>query len=1244
MAADTVTVKFKILEDGTLAQIGADAEKTAKSTDKATKSSTKYNKQQKGVAGLTSNTTKGFSKMTTGITGGLVPAYATLAANVFAVSAAFNFFKRAADVRILQEGQKAYAANTGLALQSITASLREASAGMLGFREAAEAAAIGVAKGFSPKQLEDLAVGARKASAALGRGFEDSFDRLIRGASKAEPELLDELGITLRLVTATEKYGRSIGKSADELTAFERSQAVLIETQRQLNAMFGSMEGTANPFVELSKTFEDIIRAITDFLMPIFATLAKVLTGSAIAAIAVFGALGLSILKSMIPMDEIKEKFKDFEMGSQASVDSAKQGMEEYRLKIKETALALKEANAKSVQGSAKALGPRKSKLITSAQEGTLTDPKQIGMLKAHLKKAEQQHRTFGEVRKGIFAKASKAELQNLRSSLTQMGQSRKSHFKRAGLAVKQFGMTAKLQFKKVQLAGTKAFSAIGRAAGRMSSAMNKAMKMAGFIGMFIMIMEIGEQIMQAPYTILMSILKGVDFIIKAVLKGIGMFIDTVGNMYAGIINTLVGSLNWALDFVGLSIPFDNLSTSSTTATDAMEKLGDKVAVTAELVAGTEWGKSVKSFQDARVAAAELEEAYDDLKQSITDTGTELDTIVKGIASNEKRGIKALNDDLASGAITAKEFTAGIKALNASLEKQRATALASLGASRLLEKALNIGDSVKDADKRAHALEQIKLKLKEIGALSPAALAAIEAGDVGALIKIEDAALRATGNLATLEDGLSNIGGVLTGGDLGAAESALRALSKTLGATGDAFTELFGGDSVAAAEALRKFEELFKNVEGGATAYLASLVSLRQEQNALTVSTAAANLVQGEAGDIMRLNNSAASAALILAAERNKLLITKKDDPIAYEKQETAITTAEIGVATADSAVISKTQGSGMGAAHMAGELARLQEGGAAITDQQIMSPMLAELTKLGPEGELITSVVNGAFAISDAFGAAFAEIGDGGLTMETGLAAAAAGVQAIGAMMAASSKNKIANIDNEIKAEQKRDGKSAASVAKIKALEKKKEAAKKKAFEVDKKVKMASTIIATAEAVMNQKGNLPMMIAMGVMGAAQLAIIAGTSYQGGSSGGGEVSAPSAVNMGERSNTVDLGKGNNAGGELAYMRGESGIGTGATNFKPTSAFSGYKNRSAGGYIVGEQGPEIFMPETPGEIIPAGRSMGGAPANVNFNISAVDATGVEDVLIRQKGHIIRMIREAANEHGDTFLESVRDEAY
>ena len=47
------------------------------------------------------------------------------------------------------------------------------------------------------------------------------------------PELLDELGITLRLEDATKKYAESIGKSAKELNTYQRSQAVLIETQRQ---------------------------------------------------------------------------------------------------------------------------------------------------------------------------------------------------------------------------------------------------------------------------------------------------------------------------------------------------------------------------------------------------------------------------------------------------------------------------------------------------------------------------------------------------------------------------------------------------------------------------------------------------------------------------------------------------------------------------------------------------------------------------------------------------------------------------------------------------------------------------------------------------------------------------------------------------------------------------------------------------------------------------------------------------
>lgn len=193
-------------------------------------------------------------------------------------------------------------------------------------------------------------------------------------------------------------------------------------------------------------------------------------------------------------------------------------------------------------------------------------------------------------------------------------------------------------------------------------------------------------------------------------------------------------------------------------------------------------------------------------------------------------------------------------------------------------------------------------------------------------------------------------------------------------------------------------------------------------------------------------------------------------------------------------------------------------------------------------------------------------------------------------------------------------------------ALEKKKEAAKRKAFEQNKKIQMASVILSTAAAAMAAWAPPPVgagplfggALTAGIvaLGAAQLAIISGTSYAGGGSIGGGGAGPSKISIGERSNTVDLGRGNNAGGELGYMRGESGTGTGATNFKPTGAFAGYKGRASGGYIVGEQGPEVFMPDSAGSIIPSGQGAGGS-TNVSFNIQAIDASGVEDVLIAQK---------------------------
>ena len=149
---------------------------------------------------------------------GLVGTYAEIASRVFALSAAFQFLKNASDVTNLIAGQEALGSVTGVAYKTITADLKAATDGQLAYADAARAAAIGTAAGLNAGQLTALGTAAKNTSNALGRDLRDSFDRLIRGVTKAEPELLDELGIILRLETATEKYAQSVGKSANDLS------------------------------------------------------------------------------------------------------------------------------------------------------------------------------------------------------------------------------------------------------------------------------------------------------------------------------------------------------------------------------------------------------------------------------------------------------------------------------------------------------------------------------------------------------------------------------------------------------------------------------------------------------------------------------------------------------------------------------------------------------------------------------------------------------------------------------------------------------------------------------------------------------------------------------------------------------------------------------------------------------------------------------------------------------------------
>jgi hypothetical protein len=96
--------------------------------------------------------------------------------------------------------------------------------------------------------------------------------------------------------------------------------------------------------------------------------------------------------------------------------------------------------------------------------------------------------------------------------------------------------------------------------------------------------------------------------------------------------------------------------------------------------------------------------------------------------------------------------------------------------------------------------------------------------------------------------------------------------------------------------------------------------------------------------------------------------------------------------------------------------------------------------------------------------------------------------------------------------------------------------------------------------------------------------------------------------------------------------------TGGGSMAGGFSFGGGKRASGGSvqkdkpYMVGENGAELFIPNSSGQITQSARGTGGGATTVNFNINTVDASGFEELLIRSRGTITQLINNAVNEQG------------
>jgi len=492
MAKNKIEIDVKVDDKGTTKKVALESKKAAKALDETGKSARTADRNLKGAAQASANGTKNFSKMAQGM-GGLVAVYATAAAQIFAITAAFNALEKAANFRVVTESQIAFASSTGIGLRSLTSNIKEATGGLLGFEAASQAAAIGAASGLSVTQIEDLAEGAKNVSLILGRDVTDSFNRLIRGVTKAEPELLDELGITLRLADATEKYAGSLGKTAKQLSLYERSQAVALEVQTQLDEKYAttanSVELQANSITKLGVEFEKVLNPLKEFTAFIAEPTAEFLGNNIKALTVAFALLAVPIVKALIP------GLEDWATTAQNSATQAATAIKEAKAEIEALKQAQVELNQAGVSPESAA---QKALSGINAKKGTGIDLIQKGQFEKLTKRQISALRVAAEKGTGAVTKMSKtmarqyiAALREMEGKSSTTSQKLKTDFDRTKtsivLNIKTIGAQWNLTMAKMKQVGAAT-----------SKYLNKVMRFAGILGVVVLIKDVLVGIAQA--------------------------------------------------------------------------------------------------------------------------------------------------------------------------------------------------------------------------------------------------------------------------------------------------------------------------------------------------------------------------------------------------------------------------------------------------------------------------------------------------------------------------------------------------------------------------------------------------------------------------------------------------------------------------------------------------------------------------------------------------------------------------
>lgn len=1083
--------------------------KTNRGFGETTNSATKVTRAIGDTSGAARGATRDFAAMAK--IGGTLPImYAAIASNIFVLQSAFEQLKMGDQLNRLEKFGTIVGTQTGTPVQTLARSLQEAAGYAISFEEAMRQASSASAYGFDAEQLNKFGLVARRAAAVLGVDMVDALNRVIKGVSKQEIELLDELGVTIRLNDAYANYVKQLNAAntgitynVNSLSTFQKQQAYANAVIDESTRRFGYLDEVlrATPWEQFAANADAALRKIQQ------------------AAAKYLGPV----------IDSINAAFYT----SQASISaSAARAQDQTNKSIDPT-------NTGAVALSLSASEEGYNKALSMYDEAL----KKRNKLQADYDKRLQQADFFTkaavrQVQQGIPVGA---------ATVGASDENKRFVEETAAMGLQISRLNDEVADSTENLNAWKsAYQSAGNAAAKANPEFQKQINL--------------QKDMNDPgavYDFNSVTLKG----LTEQQKAYEQTKKTAGD---------------------LANDFQNIAQNTNTAAKTSASFADTIKTIESLSAGTgeSADKLVKDLNLGFNSLSEMKTASQALAGYVKLTGDE--TKNQLAVQNKIADVysKTRDKEKAQEAGRALELQQ-LEAQEAALKRVLATntgnkALENEITKIQLEKAKISNQGMEAAKKTKDISDKIVGIEEQIKLLKDTTLNSDQYAMANLQLQVQIEKQRQAilvGNAQKQRDYMQS--------KLNQAQIERQ------------INELTFSQAEAASKRQREQETAMRNATGEYTSQetlLNQINNLERERVDLIKNAKDANVAL-DTNRITDLQNQ----VMVL---RQQLKTAQADKSRNFQNQGTGL----LG------GTYSSTAGMSEGMKEMTNYLNNQQGYAEAISNLQSIN---SEATAAG---QSLGNMVN-----------ALMQFSQGSIDTTTMVAA---GMQTVSSFITMATSQQVSAIDAAIAAEQARDGQSEESKAKIKKLEAEK-------IKVQQESAKKQILIQTAVAVMQAATSvpypwsIPLMIAAAAAGALSYAqASSGTPQLDGMSGGSGTTA--SLTLGKRDNSVDVSR-NSSGGELSYIRGESGVGN-ANNFVPRA--EGGNMIPGVGYITGENGIEVITPSVPSKAIPADQvgSAGKGGNAVILQVQAMDARSFVDFANENSAALRGAVEIALNENG------------